>query len=285
MAAYQQAGASVSASELAFARMRLIPTGANAMAALTFDWQVTSSDQNDAGYVFHTLHVNCSPQPQAANDHDYAALLCAKHVTARRWGNETEASHIRFAASLQPADLEPFFAEAARAIGNNVDWWEAQWQNRAYLDVLLEPGTAMSPMAMLALGLALAGKEPGQTALAVDALARGVQDGRLDVAAMAGTLARLWATPLVKGPRYAKSLAAAAQIHATMPSAVFAMLCAMVEVDPKVPRKDLAPLLELMLELKLAHHRVLPTNTHAALSTMRLSGKSKLAAQEILSHC
>jgi hypothetical protein len=139
-------------------------------------------------------------------------------------------------------------------------------------------------MAMLALGLALAGKEPGQTALAVDALARGVQDGRLDVAAMAGTLARLWTTPLVKGARYTKSLAAAAQVHATMPSAVFAMLCAMVEVDPKVPRKDLAQLLELMLELKLTHHEVLPITTHTALSTMRLSGKSKLAAQEILSH-
>ena len=283
MAAYQQAGASLSASELAFARMRLMPTGANAMAALTFDWQVTSSDRNDGGYVFHTLDVNCSPQPQAGNDHDYAALLCAKHAKGMRRGNEHEASLIRFAASLQPADLEPFFAEAAHAIGNNLDWWEAQWQNRAYLDVLLEPSTNMFPMARLALGLALAGKEPGQTALAVDALARSVQDGRLGIAAMAGTLARLWATPLVKGPRYAKSLAAAAQVHATMPSAVFAMLCAMVEVHPEVPRKNLAPLLELMLELKLAHHEVLPINTHAALRAMRLSGKSKLAAQEILS--
>lgn len=282
IAAYQQAGASISASEQAFARMRLPPANTDAKTPITFDWQVTSSDPNDGGYVFHTLHVTGSPKPHPIGDHDYATLLCAKHATGLRWGNEHEAAHIRFAASLQPADLEPFFAEAARALGNNLDWWEAEWQNRAYLDVLLEPTTPMTLMACLTLALALAGKEPGQTVLAVDALARGVQDGRLNTTALGETLARVWATPLVKGPRYGKSLAAAAQAHATMPAAVFALLCAMVEVNPEAPRKDMAPLLELLLELKLAHQLSLPPNTCAALAAMRLSGKSKAAAQSIL---
>ncbi|MBK7006803.1 MAG: hypothetical protein IPH37_18085 [Burkholderiales bacterium] len=73
--------------------------------------------------------------------------------------------------------MEPFFAEGAHALGNNLNWWEANWQNRAYLDVLIEPTTPMTPMALLLLAVALAGKEPGQTALAVDALAHSVQVG------------------------------------------------------------------------------------------------------------
>lgn len=255
--------------------------GPGGPVATRLDWHVTSSDPSE-GYVFHTLHVTHTPPLRAADENHFGIALCTKHLTGSQWGTEAEASHIRFAASLLPSDLEPFFAEAARAIGNNLDWWEARWQNRAYLDMLLEPTTPMTPMACLVLGLALAGKEPGQTALAVDALACSVQDGRLNLTTLGGALARLWATPLVKGARYGKSLTAATQAHATMPAAVFALLCTLVEVRPDAPRKDLAPLLELLLELKLAHPLTLPARTITALASMRLSGKSKLAVQGIL---
>lgn len=256
--------------------------GADGPAAAQLDWHVSSSEPSDAGYIFHTLHVTCTPELRPADSHHYGMALCAKHLTYERWQSETDASTIGFAASLQPSNLEPFFAEGARALGNNLDWWEALWQNRAYLDVLLQPPTPMTPMACLLLAMGLAGKEPGQSALAVDALARSVQDGRLDVTAMGKTLARLWATPLAKGPRLAKSLTAAARAHAAVPAAVFAWLSAMVEVQPDAPRKDLSPLLELLLELKLAQGLELPANTRTALQAMRLSGKSKLAVKEIL---
>lgn len=256
--------------------------GPGGPVATRLDWHVTSSDPSEGGYVFHTLHVTHTPPLRAADENHFGIALCTKHLTGSQWGTEAEASHIRLAASLLPSDLEPFFAEAARAIGNNLDWWEAQWQNRAYLDVLLEPTTPMTPTACLVLGLALAGKEPGQTALAVDALARSVQDGRLNLTNLGSALARLWTTPLVKGARYGKSLTAATQAHATMPAAVFALLCAMVEVRPDAPRKDLAPLLELLLELKLAHPLALPASTIMALASMRLSGKGKVAVQGIL---
>jgi len=130
--------------------------------------------------------------------------------------------------------------------------------------------------------VALAGKEPGQTALAVDALVQGVRDGRLDASALGDTLARLWVTPLVKGPRYAKSLAAAAQAHAAMPAAVFALLCAMLQEPMTTWRKDQAPLLELLLELHLAHGLALPGSTRAALAAMKLGGKGKAAQQQLL---
>lgn len=263
--------------------------GPDGPAAAQLDWHVSSSEPSEAGYaVFHTLHITCRPEPQRAGSHHHGMALCAKHLTSERWQTEIDASTIGFAASLQPSNLEPFFAEGARSLGNNVDWWAAEWQNRAYLDVLLQPTTPMTPMACLLLAVGLAGKEPGQGALAVDALVRSMQDGRLDVTAMGRTLARLWATPLVKGPRLAKSLAAAAQAHAAMPAAVFALLCAMAEVESGAPRKDLSPLLELLLELKLAQGLDLPASTRTALQAMRLSGKSKLAVKALTpvqAHC
>ncbi|SDN71693.1 DUF6493 family protein [Polaromonas sp. JS666] len=256
--------------------------GPDGSAAAQLDWHVSSSEPSEAGYaVFHTLHVTCRPELRPVAPHHYGIALCAKHLMGERWQTETDASTIGFAASLQPSNLEPFFAEGARTLGNNVDWWEAQWQNRAYLDVLLQPTTPMTPMACLLLAVGLAGKEPGQGALAVDALARSVQDGRLDLTAMGQTLARLWATPLVKGPRLAKSLAAATQAHAAMPAAVFALLCAMAEVQSGAPRKDLSPLLELLLELKLTQGLDLPGSTRTALQAMRLSGKGKLAVKAL----
>lgn len=248
------------------------------------DWHVVS-ETSEGGYTFHHLHLTHGPalQPhEHGQPHHTALALCAKHLADTRWAVEHEAAPIRFAASLLPSGLEPLFAEAARTVGNNLDWWEAQWQNRAYLDLLLEPTTLFTPMARLLLAVALAGKEPGQTALAVDALVLGVQDGRLDITALGETLARLWATPLVKGPRYAKSLTAAAQAHAAMPVAVFALLCAMVQAPASGERKDLAPLLELLLELRLGHQLPLPAGTRAALAAMKLGGKGKTAQQQLL---
>lgn len=247
-------------------------------------WHVLSRS-TEYGYTFHHLILTHQPalQPQEHAQPHYTALaLCAKHLADTRWSTEHEAAHIRFAASLLPSGLEPLFAEAARTMGNNVDWDEAQWQNRAYLDLLLEPTTPLTPMALLLLAVALAGKEPGQAALAADVLVQGVHDGRLDLAALGDTLARLWATPLVKGPRYAKSLAAAAQAHAAMPAAVFALLCAMLQEPMTTWRKDQAPLLELLLELQLAHGLALPVSTRAALTAMKLGGKGKAAQQQLL---
>lgn len=248
------------------------------------DWHVVSQ-ASEGGYTFHHLYITHEPalQPQAhGRPHHTALALCAKHLPDMRWSKEYEAAPIRFAASLLPSGLEPLFAEAASTMANNVDWWEAQWQNRAYLDLLLEPTTPFTPMARLLLAVALAGKEPGQAALAVDALVQGVRDGRLDTTALGDTLARLWATPLVKGPRYAKSLAAAAQAHAAMPAAVFALLCAMLQEPMTTWRKDQAPLLELLLELQLAHGLALPGSTRAALGAMKLGGKGKAAQQQLL---
>ena len=62
-------------------------------------------------------------------------------------------------------------------LSRNLDWWEAQWENAAYLRQLLHSDVPMKPMATLVLAIGLAGKEPGQAAIAIDALVQ-AQRGR-----------------------------------------------------------------------------------------------------------
>lgn len=237
----------------------------------------------ESGYVHRSVHVTSTPALKVVEGTHFGLLLTAKLLAEGPfWWSEQHAGSIRFAASMMPSNLEPFFAEGVRSIGNNLDWYEARWQNSAYFAMLLQPTTPLGPMARLVLAFGLAGKEPGQSALAVDALVSGARDGRLSVDAMGDTLAQVLATPFVKGPRLGKSLAAAALAHVDMPPVVFALLCAMFNAEASASRKDLAALLELMLELKLGYRLALPANTSVALAAMRLSGKSKLAVKAIL---
>jgi len=42
-------------------------------------------------------------------------------------------------------------------VAYNLDWWEANWSTRAYLETLVEPHTTIGPMGALLLVLGLGG--------------------------------------------------------------------------------------------------------------------------------
>lgn len=290
LALYAQAGVLPQADDLALAQMRCPPAQgavqgtAQAAAGMNLRWSVSSRGEQ---YVFHDLHVHAEPAvadrpspPMAEND--VFDALTNMLLTYRRWYGESDAAVIHCIAWLRPCELDAFYAHGALELGNNLDWHEACWQNRAYLDVLLESTDPLTPMGQLMICVALAGKEPGQTALAVDATAQCLLQGRVSVQALAEVLAALWATPLLKGPRLAKSLATVAQSHASLPLAVYPLLCALAVTLPEAPRKDCAPLLELMLELQLARHLPLPDNVRQVLAAQRLTGKARAAVQALL---
>lgn len=281
LADHAQAGRVPEVHDLALAQMRSVaaPPGTPASA---WRWSVSSSE---GPYVFHQLHIHASPPAPPSAVVSAQAHLTVKWLSHGRWQSEGDAASIRFLAGLCPGDLEPFYAEGAHALGNNLDWWEANWQNRAYLDVLLAstlPLGPLGPMAQLMLALALAGKEPGQTALAVDALAQSLLQARVAPQAIGDCLAALWCTPLVKGPRLARSLSAVAQAHADLPRAVYPMVSALVLADPQPPRKDGASMLELMLELKMGHRLPLPDQVRQVLQARRYTGKARAAVAALL---
>ncbi len=157
--------------------------------------------------------------------------------------------------------------------------------NRAYLALLLDLTVPFTPMAYRTLALGLAGKEPGQTAMAIDALIAAWTEGRLEVPVLSNTLRELMQTPLVKLARYGKSLSLAARAHEHAPRLVFDLLCDAVRFDGEAPPKDAAALLELLLGLALELAEPLPGSTRTAIEKMKLGGKGKAAKQELLARC
>jgi hypothetical protein len=264
--------------------------GPDAASAARYEWTVVSrkSTYADSGQVFHDLVVSVMPPVPAGVAAELLAVCRHPPVGAatRRYYTWNFAGidegMVRYASTLVPSNPEAFFAEGARMLGNNLDWFEAQWQNRAYLDALLDCCVPFKPMATLALALGLAGKDPGQTAIAVDALVQAGIDGRLDVAALGSTLRDLLATPLVKAARLRKSLEAASRAEDGMPAVVFEVLCSAVTMEPPRVPKDLASLLELLLELALGQGLELSPSTRAALAALRLGGKGKALCAKLL---
>ncbi len=65
-------------------------------------------------------------------------------------------------------------------LADNLDWGEARWATRRFLEPLFDPDTPLCSLGALLIAIALAAKEPGEHGLAVDATIETIQDGRLD---------------------------------------------------------------------------------------------------------
>ncbi|MEF3081590.1 DUF6493 family protein [Luteimonas sp. SMYT11W] len=195
-----------------------------------------------------------------------------------------EEDVLRFSATIFPSCMDGFFADGARAIGNNLDWASARWGDKAYLDTLLDPAFPMTPMANALLALGLAVKEPGQSALSTDILAATWMDGRLDVGALATEIGDLSKTPLIKVGRYVRSFQAAMRLEPSLHQPVFAFLCKIVESSPQRPQRDIAKVLEMLIEISMTYGHARPTSTQSALSEMPLNGKAKIAANALLTY-
>lgn len=257
--------------------------GPDGALVATYAWHTSAKtwEVDGKSYTHHNFHIDSLPAPRGI---PLAHLAVARHVpegwpvdSLRGWAfGGREAGLLRYAASTLPSDLEVWCAQGAWAFGNNLDWWEAEWHNCAFLDVLLDPVAPMTPMARLLLVLALCGKEAGQVATAVDLLVQAHAQGRLAAVAELGGLVRaLFATPLPKVARLHKSLQAALRIDLQMHVLAFALLCAVVEARPEDPPRDIGLVLDLLLELKTRHALALPADARAALAHMKLSGNTR----------
>lgn len=254
--------------------------GPDGAIAARYSWSVTarSSAYDGKTYVHHDLVLAAAQVPPSTPK----TLVAVRRAGVKSAFDEALLRHM---ATVLPSSLEAFFADGSRQVGNNLDWWEVEWQDRAYLALLLDPTvsvTAAQPMAVLLLALALAGKEPGQTAMAVDALVQSFTEGRLDVPALGAQLRALLASPIVMAKRYARSLQAAVRADARLAAPVFDLLCDMLAADVDNPPKDLAALMELLLEIALSSQRALPAPARELLSALKLGGKGRAAQKNLL---
>lgn len=264
--------------------------GPDGARVATYAWHTSARtwEVDGKSYTHHDFHLRSAPAPR---DTPLTHLAVVRHApegwpedSLRGWAfGGRDAGLLRYAAAMLPSDLEAWCAQGAWAFGNNLDWWEAEWHNRAFLDVLLDPARPITPMALLLLMLALCSKEPGQVATAVDVLVQAHAQGRLRVGPALDALVRaLFATPLPKAGRLHKALQAALRMAPQASDLAFALLCSVVQGRPQEPPRDIGVVLELLLELKTRHSLALPADARAALADMKLSGNTRKLQASLL---
>ena len=256
--------------------LQRVATEKNVHSDPKYAWNVTSQSHEVQGktYINYYLEVTSGRVSDRVSQDTYG------HYGARFAG--TDEGVTVYSATLRPSDPAAFFAEGARAIGNNLNWWEARWQDSAYLRLLLDSTVEMTDSATLLLALGLAGKEPGQTATAVDALVQAKADARLDSLRLGQVMGELLITSLVKSARYDKSLRAALRIDADLASVIFDLLCAAFAALASNPPKDSAVLLELLQEVMLTSQRALPETARSAIGRLALGGKARTLQKSLL---
>ncbi len=247
-----------------------LPDGAMAARVVLYN-EFVKSQYGD----FVRARVNV-PAPQPAVD----SLLLAPYRYQDFW-NASEAL-ILFGASLFPSSHEAVYADALPGLAQNLQYADVQWHHGAWVRLLGEPVTEMTPAATKTLALALMGKDPGRLARAVDAFVAASLDGRLDVEALGQSLLDLIPLEYFMAARLAASLAMSAAADPGMPPVVLALLgrlCAMPAGE--VPR-DMAKLLQLMQELVLQYRLRPQAAALADLESLRLTGKAHTVRRSLL---
>jgi hypothetical protein len=201
------------------------------------------------------------------------------------WGefHSSHAAGLRWIATIWPLQKESFFATGSIALSGNLDWWEAQWANKTYLEPLLNPDIPLEPMGLLLLSLGLAAKDPGEHGLATDALIAAIDDGRVDGELLGGVLADLLPSGLVKAARFAKTLGQAARPSPLHGFTVATGIEHSLRGDPSKAPRDLSALLELLREL-LAELRepLRDAEARSYLQQFKAGGKTGRLVRELL---
>jgi hypothetical protein len=253
-------------------------------AIACYSWAVKSRESH--GSTFHEPSWAVTPD----GVEDAPAFIAARrhqavHNAWIRGGYwEGTQSLLLYGASILPSNLDAFFADGALKLCFNRDWWEARWQDKAYLVLMDDASVPMTAVATRALACALGGKEPGQTAMGVDAFVAAFVEGRLDVALLGGHVRQLLEAQAGMAARFAKNLALAARAHPLLPAAVVSALSAMVRFEAVKPPKDTGALLELLHELALGNGLILPPEVMAAIARLALTGRGKAAQRDLLAN-
>ena len=176
-------------------------------------------------------------------------VLILRTMSLFSWSGRSEPAMLRWMATIQPGDRETWSVTGSLPIARNIDWWSAEWANRAYLEPFVDAVTTIGPHARTLIGIALGAKEAGERGLAGDVASLALADGRLVAATLAEGLSGAAALACDRPNRWALSLAdvaAASEDHASaVAEAIGRALPALADRAPA----RLVPLLRLLDEL------------------------------------
>lgn len=199
------------------------------------------------------------------------------------WDIGIEPGSINWVETMWPLERDSFFAAGAQCLVENIDWWEAAWHNRCFLNPLLDPDTPPGEIGMFLLLCGLGAKEPGEHGLAADITIRGITDGRIGTDNLRDTIAQHAPSNVFKLARLAarfQDVAATSDLHAFV--IMHAWEQALSEEFNHNPR-GLGDVLELLCELGAQLNRGIESEScRAYLADFSGSSKTAKAAKLLL---
>jgi len=270
---------------LVSARHRPSGPGTSVAGKIEFRWRHTESLIQSKTYEHHWAEFDLEPalqfdiskaEGEARIDVGYPTLLMLST-------GSMEPSMMRWTSVVWPANRENWFAAGCRMLGNNLDWWGAEWGNICYLEPLLEHTTHLDGMAGVLLGLGLAAKETKEGWIAREALVAAVRDGRLDADLLGLIIGRLFSWDHIKIPRVAERVLQAARESTRHAQVIHEAVGKALSMSPPAESGALGAALDLFYELSIL------TNSRPApplldfLRTIKGSNRSATMAKKLLS--
>lgn len=194
--------------------------------------------------------IEIAPRPAGGLHVDLPTVAMLRSApTLFSWTGRSDATMLRWMATIQPGDREAWSAVGALTIARNIDWWSAEWANRAFLEPFVDPTSPIGPHARLLIAIALGAKEAGERGLAADVVALALADSRLDAAGLAEGLTGAAEVTADRPNRWAVSLADAAASSDRYVAAVAEAVGRALPSLASRPAAKLVPLLRLLDEL------------------------------------
>lgn len=199
------------------------------------------------------------------------------------WDLGIEPGSLNWVESISPLDCNAFFAAGGQCLVDNLDWWEAAWHNRCFLNPLLDPDTPPGNIGLFMLFCGLAAKEPGEHGLAVDITIQAINDGRLGTDNLRDTIAQHAPSGVFNLTRLAtryQDVATASDLHALVVMLAWEQALG-EEFDQSL--RGLGNILELLCELGSQLHRGIDsTSCRTYLESFSGSNKTAKAAKQLL---
>ena len=244
--------------DLILARLRAGAGAGGALPETRLTWATKTWEASGKTYSHHRAIVDVpnAPEPGRFDPAMLSTVSFHGSLEMKRW-----------CATVCPVWPEGWFAAGCRDLAYNLDWWEADWSTRAYLEPLLQPLAPVGPMGALLIALGLGAREQGESMLAVDALEASLAGGWLSGAGLGLALVEAASSGAIKFARWSKQLARAAQTGPRQAREIFHAVEALFESRHGVEASDYSRLVEL--ELELAHQTGLRLSKPGAIRSLQ----------------
>jgi hypothetical protein len=262
-----------------------------APARITFGWKTTEYQVEGKTYRHYHPAMTVDVAIPGAQDVEFPAVLVYQMGKSRDYGEweaalteRPDSAFLRWASTVWPGYRESWCAIGCRELGDNLDWWEARWGNRIFLEPLLDPGAKLGALSLVLIALGLAAKDAGEGMAATDVLIAAISEDRITHIGMTNLFREMFSWEHIKMPRVSPRLMQAAQVSYRHATAIRDGLENAIVAHPPTTPASLGIVLDVLYELFLiTHEKPKSMDLRDYLNTIRGSHRAASMAGKILS--